>query len=318
MPMNRRTLMGLSASAVLASALPTSLSAKAPLAGTQNAGFYRYKIGNIEATAITDGFAERPLEGFIKNADLADVKAVLAQSAMPQDVLRIPFTTTVLNTGGKLIMIDAGNGDMGAPKTGSWMANFKAAGFLPEQVDLIIFSHFHPDHINGYRLKDGTSPFANAEIMVPAVEWTYWSDETKSNDAMKGMFQNVRRVFDPIKAKVIQYEAGKEIVPGITTLAAYGHTPGHMAYVVSSGSAKHILMCDTTNHPALFVRRPEWSAVFDMDAAQAITSRRKMLDMAVADGYNVSFYHAPFPATGKIIKDGANYALVPTPWSTVL
>ncbi len=325
MSMDRRSFFGLTAAAVAAGSANLSTSgvaeAKAPFAGTQNAGFYRYKIGDIEATAITDGFGERPLEGFIKNAELADVKAVLAQSAMPQDKLRIPFTTTVLNTGGKLVMIDAGNGNSGAPTTGQWMANFKAAGFLPEQVDLIIFSHFHGDHINGYRLKDGTSPFVNAELMVPSVEWAFWMDDgqmSRASEGMKGAFANVHRVFDPVKAKVMQYEAGKELIPGVTSIAAFGHTPGHMTYTVASGSARHILMCDTTNHPALFVRKPEWSAVFDMDAPEAITARRKMLDMAVTEGSTVSFYHAPFPATGKIIKDGASYALVPTPWSTVL
>ncbi len=321
MILNRRSAIGFTASMVAGFALPSISAAKAPIMGTQNAGFYRYKIGDIEATAITDGFAERLLEGFVKNAELDDVKAVLAQSAMPQSNLRIPFTTTVLNIAGQLVLIDSGNGDMGGSTTGSWMVNFKAAGFMPEQVDLVIFSHFHPDHINGYRLKSGATPFVNAQIMVPLVEWAFWMDEgqmSRSPESMKGIFTAVRRVFEPVKSQVVQYEAGKEIIPGLTSVAAFGHTPGHMAYVVSSGSAKHILMSDTTNHPALFVRRPEWSAIFDMDAEQAITSRRRMLDMAVTEGAGVSFYHAPFPATGKIIKDGAGYALVPTPWSTVL
>jgi glyoxylase-like metal-dependent hydrolase (beta-lactamase superfamily II) len=321
MSLNRRSLIGLTAGLVASSALPDFCSAKAPLSGKQNAGFYRYKIGDIEATAITDGFAERPLEGFIKNADLSDVKAVLAQSAIMQDKLRIPFTTTALNMGDKLVLIDTGNGDMGAPNTGSWMANFKAAGFLPEQVDLVIFSHFHPDHINGFRLKDGTAQFSNAQVLVPTNEWAFWMDEgqmSRSPEGMKGVFTATRRVFDPIKDKVIQYDAGKEIIPGLTSIAAFGHTPGHMAYGVSSGSARHILMSDTTNHPALFVRRPEWSAIFDINAEQAVATRRKMLDMAVSESSTVSFYHAPFPATGKIVKEGASYALIPTAWSTLL
>jgi glyoxylase-like metal-dependent hydrolase (beta-lactamase superfamily II) len=321
MSINRRSLIGLSAGLVASVALPEIGTAKAPLLGTQNAGFYRYKIGDIEATAITDGFAERPLEGFIKNAELADVKAILAQSGILQDKLRIPFTTTVLNMGDKLVLIDTGNGDSGAPNTGSWMANFKAAGFLPEQVDLVIFSHFHPDHINGFRLKNGIAQFTNAQVMVPAIEWAFWMDEgqmSRAPEGIKGTFTATHRVFDSIKDKVIQYEAGKEIIPGLTSIAAFGHTPGHMAYRVSSGASNHILMSDTTNHPAIFVRKPEWSAIFDMDAAQAISSRRAMLDMAASEGAVVSFYHAPFPATGKIIKDGNGFAFVPTAWSVVL
>ena len=322
MNIDRRYMLGVTAGALASGAAGLSpAKAKAPMAESQNAGFYRYKIGSLEMTAITDGYAERPLEGFIKNADLAEVKAVLAQAAMPTEKLRIPFTTTVINTGDKLVMIDAGNGNVGAPTSGAWMANFKAAGFTPEQVDLIIFSHFHGDHINGYRLKDGTCPFTNAAIMVPSAEWAFWMDEgqmSRAPEGMKGAFAGVHRVFDPVKDKVVQYEAGKEIIPGVTALAAYGHTPGHTTYAVASGNDRHMLMCDTTNHPALFVKKPDWTAVFDMDGAAAITARRAMLDRAAADAMTVSFYHAPFPATGRIVKDGAGFALVPTPWSTTL
>lgn len=323
MDMDRRSVLGLSAAALAAAGTFGSnpASAKAPLAGKQNAGFYRYKVGDFEITAINDGFFDRPLEGFIKNAEQADVQAVLAESSLAGDKLRIPFTTSVINTGSKLIMIDAGNGNVGAPTSGAWMENFKAAGFSPEQVDLVIFSHFHGDHINGLRLKDGSTPFTNAEIMVPAAEWAFWMDDgqmSRAPDAMKGAFQGVRRVFDPIKDKVAKYEAGKEIVPGITSIAAYGHTPGHTAFAVNSGSGKLMLMSDTTNHPALFVRKPEWTAVFDMDGPTAITSRKKMLDMAIAEKAQVAFYHAPFPATGTIVKDGSSYRLVPVAWNSAI
>jgi len=124
-------------------------------------------------------------------------------------------------------------------------------------------------------------------------------------EGLKGNFSNVRRVFGPIAKDVKQYEAGKEIAPGVTAVAAPGHTPGHTAYVVSSGNGKLILMSDTTNHPALFVRHPEWQAVFDMDGDQAVDTRRKLLDMAAAERARVAFYHAPFPATGFVAKSAA-------------
>ena len=324
MDLNRRSMLALPAGAAALAATTTferTGFAKAPLADKQNAGFYRYKIGDFQVTAINDGYFDRPLDGFVKNAPLADVQTVLAESSLAGDKLRIPFTTSVINTGSKLIMIDAGNGNSGAPTSGAWMENFKAAGFKPEDVDLIIFSHFHGDHINGLRLKDGSSPFANAEIMVPATEWAFWMDDgqrSRAPDGLKGGFDGVHRVFDPIKDKVIRYEAGKELVPGISSIAAYGHTPGHTAFSVASGSGKLMLMQDTTNHPALFVRKPEWSAIFDMDGPVAAESRRKMLDMAIAEKAQVAFYHAPFPATGTIVKDGASYRLVPTAWNSTV
>lgn len=300
------------------------LSLTAQAQGTpvnQAPGFYRYKVGDITLTAINDGFAKRPLEGFVRNAELADVKKAMAESFLPQDALSITFTTLVLQRGDKLTLIDTGNGDSGAPTSGAWMANFKAAGFDPKNVSTVVFSHFHGDHINGFRLKDGTAVFPSAEVMVPTAEWAYWMDDAKMSAApegMKGAFAGVRRVFSPIAKDVKQFEAGKEILPGLTAIAAPGHTPGHTVFALASGNDKMMIMSDTTNHPALFVRNPDWSAVFDMDGAQAAATRRKLLDMVSADRMQVAFYHAPFPAVGHIAKDGNGFEMVPVQWSTAL
>jgi glyoxylase-like metal-dependent hydrolase (beta-lactamase superfamily II) len=157
--------------------------------------------------------------------------------------------------------------------------------------------------------------------MVPAAEWDFWMDDAKMNqapDGMKGAFQGVRRVFAPIAKDVKRYDAGKEILPGLTSVAAPGHTPGHTAYMLSSGNGKLMIMSDITNHPALFVRNPDWAAVFDMDADQARATRRRLLDMAATERSQVAFYHAPFPATGFIAKDGNGFMYVPVQWSTAV
>lgn len=319
MQITRRTLFASAAAGAAATALPASgpALAKAPLAGAGTAAAYRYKVGDYEVTAINDGMFARPVEGFVRNAELADVQKALADAFLPTDKVPISFTTLVVNTGSKLILIDSGNGDSGAPTSGKWMANFRSAGFDPKDVDQVVVSHFHGDHINGLRLKDGTAVFPNAEIAVPAPEWAYWMDDAKmaaAPDAMKGGFQNVRRVFGPIAKDVKQFEWGKEAASGVTAVAAAGHTPGHTAFVVQSGAGKLMVMSDTTNHPALFVRNPNWSAVFDMDGAQAAETRKKLLDMAASEKTQVAFYHAPFPATGHIAKDGAGFRLVPAQW----
>ncbi|MDB5510564.1 MAG: fold metallo-hydrolase [Enterovirga sp.] len=318
--MDRRTLLAaapLAAAGLTTSALAQTAASPAP-AAAQAPGFYRYKVGDIEVTAIHDGFAMRPLEGLVRNAELADVKKVVAESFLPDTALPITFTTLVVRTGGKTVLIDTGNGDSGAPTSGRWMANFKAAGFDPAAVDTVIISHFHGDHINGLRLKDGTAVFPKAEIMVPEAEWAYWMDDSKMSsapDGMKPAFQGVRRVFGPVAKDVKRYEAGKELVPGVMSVAAPGHTPGHTAYTITSGSARFMAVSDITNHPALFVRRPEWAAVFDMDGEQARQTRVKILDMAVADRLQLAFYHAPFPATGHVLKDGSGYRFVPIQWT---
>jgi glyoxylase-like metal-dependent hydrolase (beta-lactamase superfamily II) len=325
MTITRRAVLAttaLAAAPIVGPALAqTAPSASAPAQGSaprQAPGFYRYKVGDIEVTAINDGFAQRPLEGFVRNAELSQVQQAMQEAFLPGNALPITFNTLVLNQGGRLTLIDTGNGDMGAPTSGTWMANFRAAGFDPAQVNTVVISHFHGDHINGLRLKDGTAVFPNAEVMVPAPEWAFWMDDARMNqapEAMKGAFQGVRRVFGPIAGNVKRYEMDKEVVPGLTAVAAPGHTPGHTAYMLSSGNGKLMIMSDITNHPALFVRNPDWSAVFDMDGDQARATRRRMLDMAASERAQVAFYHAPFPATGHIAKDGNGFRLIPVQWN---
>ncbi len=315
MTITRRAALAAGLAAV---AMPAATRAAQPLAGTQAPGFYRYKVGEYEITAINDGAAHRPLEGFIRNASLEELRKVLGESFMAQDRITIPFTTLVVNTGKKLIMLDSGNGDLGAPTSGTWMANFRAAGFDPANVDAVAISHFHGDHINGLRRKDGTGVFPNAEILVSETEWAFWMDDAKmaaAPDGMKPAFQNVRRVFGPIAKDVTRYAWDKEILPGITSVAAPGHTPGHTVFAVQSGTSRFMMMSDLTNNTNIFVRRPDWQAIFDMDGEVARTTRHRMLDLAATEQMQVAFYHAPFPATGFIARDGAgSYRLAPAIW----
>lgn len=322
MQLNRRTVLGTALGAAAATPLlgKAALAAQ-PLSGMQAPAFYRFKVGTMEVTAINDGFIRRPLEGLIKNANLDDVKAVMGAAFLPTDQYTMPFTTLVVNTGSKLVLIDSGNGNSGAPTTGSWMTNFKAAGFDPANVDTVLISHFHGDHINGLRLKDGTAVFPKAEIMVSEAEWAFWMNADKMAAAPEGMkpaFNNVRRVFEPIAKDITQFAWGKEPVTGITTIDAHGHTPGHTAFVLSSGNGRLVVMSDTTNNPVLFARHPEWSAVADMNGEDAIKTRRKMLDMAATDRMQVSFYHAAFPATGFIAKSGNGFNMVPIAFQPTL
>ena len=309
------------ATAAAVGAAPDLALAQAAAPAGQAPGFYRYKVGDMVVTAINDGFARRPLEGFIRNAELPAVQAAMQAAFLPTDALSISFTTLAIQNGAQLTLLDTGNGDSGAPTSGVWMRNFRAAGFTPEQVNRVVFSHFHGDHINGLRLRDGTLTFPNAEIVVPAPEWTFWMDDARMNaapEAMRGAFQNVRRVFGPIAANVKRFEPGAEVAPGVTSVGAFGHTPGHCAYMISSGSGKLMFMADLTNHPALFVRNPDWSAIFDMDADVARATRRRMLDMAAAEKTQTHFYHAPFPATGFIAKSGSGFEFVPVQWSSAV
>jgi glyoxylase-like metal-dependent hydrolase (beta-lactamase superfamily II) len=319
MKIDRRSL--LAGSALAAAAIPVAGFAKAPPAGKQAAGVYRYKLGDYEMTALYDGIWNRAIdEKFVPNVAFAEVQKTLANSFLPTDKLPIPFTVLLVNTGTRLILLDTGTaGQFPGGTSGSLIENLAAGGIAPAAIDAIVISHFHPDHINGIKTKDDELVFPNAEILVPAPEWDYWMDDARLStapQALKGYFLNVRRVFKNVK--VTQYQPGKEVAPGITSIAAYGHTPGHTAFAVASGSQSMLVLSDVTNHPWLFLRHPEWQASFDMDGAMAVDTRRRLLDQAAADKMLVQGYHFPFPACGHVTKSGANYDLVPIMWQPAI
>ena len=184
-----------------------------------------------------------------------------------------------------------------------------------------MISHFHGDHINGLRLKDGTARFPKAEIMVPAVEWAYWTNEVNlpnTPERQRPNFANTKRVFGPIMNDVKRFDWDKELMTGINSIAAPGHTPGHTAFAIHSGNARLFAMQDLTNNPVLFVRNPDWGFIGDLDAELARKSRHRLLDMAVSERAQASFYHAAFPATGFIVKDGARFQMVPVAWQPAI
>ena len=197
MILNRRLALGATLAATAAPFIPSTQAQQAPASAGQTPSYYRYRVGDIEVTAVNDGTFSRPLDGLISNAPLPEVKKALIDAFLPDDKLTIPFTSLVLRTGGKLVLIDAGNGNNGPATTGAWMRNFRAAGFDPANVDVLLFSHFHGDHINGARLKDGTARFPQAEIMVPAAEWDFWTSDDKrasAPDRIKGTFEDRKSV----------------------------------------------------------------------------------------------------------------------------
>jgi len=321
----RRTLIATSGTAAAAALLPglaTPASAAAPAAGKQATGLYRYRIGSYEMTALHDGTWFRPIDDkFIRNVAWADVQKALADNFLPTDKLPLPFTALLVNTGARLVLIDTGTAGQLAPTAPGIGPTLAAAGIDPKAIDVILISHFHPDHINGLRGKDGERVFPNAEVNVPAPEWAYWMDDANLSaapEAARPGFLNVRRVFKDMAGDVKRFEPGKEVAPGITSIAAYGHTPGHTAFAVASGNQSMLVLGDTTNHPWLFVRNPDWQAVVDVDGAVAAETRRKMLDRAAADRMLVQGYHFPFPASGYITKRGSGYDLVPVMWQPTL
>jgi glyoxylase-like metal-dependent hydrolase (beta-lactamase superfamily II) len=316
----RRRLLAGSAVAAATLAAP-SAHGTAPLAGKQGPGVYRYKLGRYELTALYEGTWFRVIDDkFVRNARAAEVDKALTDAFLHPRVVPTPFTPLLVNTGSKLVLIDTGTGGQFGPIGGDLVDTLAAAGVEPRMIDTILISHFHPDHINGIKDKDGRKVYANAEIMVPAPEWSYWMDDGQMHaapDGMRPQFLNVRRIFRDLADEVKRFEPGGELAPGISSIAAYGHTPGHTAFTVSSGNQSMLVLGDTTNHPWLFARHPQWQGSFDVDGPMAVETRKRLLDRAAADKLLVQGYHFPFPASGYIVKTAGGYDVAPVMWQPI-
>ena len=276
-------------------------------------GFVTYKIGSAEVTALYDGIWEKAHDpAFIANASIDDVKEAMAKAGLTTDFVSIPFTVVVVRNGGKTILCDSGTGGQVQPTAGKMMANMKAAGIDPAKIDTVLISHFHPDHIFGLMAKETNAPvFPNAEIVVSDVEYRFWTDPNvfdKLAEARKPLAKRIQAVF-PTWKNIKQVTGETEVAPGIRFVMAPGHTPGHRAFHLASGTSQLMISNDTAYVPALVIANPGWHGQYDQDAATAEATRRKILDQVIADKIPICGYHFPFPGAGTIRKDGAGYAL---------
>lgn len=284
--------------------------------GAQAPGFYRFKLGDFTAIALHDGVItmDRP-EGFVRNAGDAEVGEAFAACGMAQDKVTLTFNALAIETDRGVVLIDTGVGEGARPAAGQLLANLAAAGHGPEDVTAVIISHFHGDHIGGLRRPDGSLVFPKAEVLVPQKEWDFWlGDAAALPEAAKSTAETARKVLDGI-SNLRRYAWGEEILPGFTAIDASGHTPGMSAIAIKSGEASPTFVADITNNPLIFARHAEWQLMFDMDGDRSVATRRRLLDHAAAEKQRLFFFHAPFPATGTVIKTAIGYDFIPALWT---
>jgi glyoxylase-like metal-dependent hydrolase (beta-lactamase superfamily II) len=317
--MSRR---GLLASAALGAAFGLSgklafinpAHAETPLEPTT--GFYKYKVGSVEVTAVYDGIWRKPHDPtFIKNASVEETKAALAKAGLTTEFMPIPLTVIVLKIGDKHIMVDSGSG------VGQWQANatnlpanMKAAGIDRSQISTILVSHFHPDHVWGLMEKGTNAPvFPNAELIVNGNEYNWWTESGRVEKLAEGRRAAGKRIADNFPTwknwKLVQNNA--EVAPGVRLIAAPGHTPGHSVFLVTSGKEQLMVSNDTMYVPALLAPHPEWQGTYDQDGPTAVVTRRNLVDQVIADKMMICGAHFPFPGAGAFVKDGDAYAFVP-------
>jgi glyoxylase-like metal-dependent hydrolase (beta-lactamase superfamily II) len=279
-------------------------------------GVYKYKVGSIEVTAVYDGIWRKPHDPtFIKNASVEETKEALTKAGLTTEFMPIPLTVTVLKIGDKTIMIDSGSG------VGQWQANatnlpsnMKAAGIDRSQISTILVSHFHPDHVWGL-MEKGTNAavFPNAELIVSSTEYNWWTEPGRVEKLPEGRRPAGKRIGDvfPTWKNWKLVEDNAEVAPGVRMIAAAGHTPGHSAFLVTSGKDQLMVSNDTVYVPALLAPHPDWQGAYDQDGATAVATRRKLMDRVTADKMMICGAHFPFPGRGTFTKDGNAYAFAP-------
>jgi len=325
MPTTSRRDVILSAAVAAASlGLDKSLAIAAPARGQKTPdptkGFLRYKVGDAECTAVYDGIWEKAHDpAFFSNATVAETKRALADAGLTTAFVPIPITLFVVKLNGKFVLCDAGGGNQVQafnPESvfisGKMMANMRAAGIDPTKIETVLISHFHPDHIFGLLEKNSNAPmFPHAEIIVPAVEYKWWTEPslvTRLPKARRPLARRIQAVIPKWK-NVLPVEGEDEVVTGIRFVSTPGHTPGHTAFHISSGNEQLMISSDAAYVPALCAAHPGWHGVFDQDPVVAEISRRKLLDRVIADRMMICGSHFPWPGLGKIARDGAAYAL---------
>ena len=319
MSLSRRSFLtaGASFGATWAAGSLVGCASDAPRATAVAAGVTRVSLGSVTITTLSDGFSSRPLDAnFVRNAPLAAVQDALKAAGLPADKVDVPFNPLIVDAGGQRVLFDVGNGEFGAATAGKLLENMGKAGIAPASITAVVISHFHGDHINGLRNKAGALVFPNAKVFAPAPEWNWWMDDARmaaAPDAMKGAFAATRRVFGPIAQSVARFEPGAEIVPGIRSMPAYGHTPGHTVFEFAGGVRKAMYWADTTNVAALFVRHPDWAVTFDMDAEAARLTRRRIAERVIQDKLLLAGYHLNGAAIGELATRGNGYEFTPMP-----
>lgn len=319
MNVNRRTfgLGALGAGALLWSGIEPfrTASATAAPAATPLPAAHRFTVGELEITALSDGFLPLGLELF-PAADPTAAEALLTKAFLPKTV-PTSVNAYLVTKGDQRILIDTGTAATMGPTLGHVPEALAAAGVKPEMINTVIITHLHPDHANGLVGADGKAAFPAAEVVVSAPELAFWKDDgimSKAPGEMKSFFDMARNAIAPYEGRVRQVEGEAEIVPGITALPAPGHTPGHLALRIGSGDANLLIFTDVIHVAALQFSRPEWAIAFDTDQEMAIATRKRILDMASADSLLVAGMHLPFPGIGHVARDGDAYAYVPMPW----
>jgi len=313
---SRRSLLALGAGLGATAMLGGGALAKAPKLGTQAPYFHRFVLGAAEVTVVSDGVL--PLgdpSGAFLGVPKEEVKKMLTDNFLSPDNVVLEQNSPIVNIGDKLVLFDSGMGTVKAfgPTTGRLQKSIAEAGIKPGDIDAVVCSHAHIDHIGGIVGDDGKLLFPNAQVYVAQSDFEYWTDEGKIGGPLKDFILQARKNLLPVRDRLVFFKDNQEILPGITAISAPGHTVGHTMFMVASEGKSFCFLGDLSHHSVLLLEKPRMEFAYDTDPKQAAATRVKMLDMLAANKIPVMSYHFAWPGYGHVVKAGDGFRYIAEP-----
>jgi glyoxylase-like metal-dependent hydrolase (beta-lactamase superfamily II) len=318
---SRRSLLSLGAGLGASALLGSSAMARAPKLGTQTPYWHRFTLGDAEVTVVSDG--PLPLgdpSGAFLGVPKEEVKKMLADNFLSPDNVVLEQNSPIVNTGDKLILFDTGMGSskMFGNTTGRQQKSMMEAGIKPGDIDAVVCSHAHIDHIGGIVDADNKPLFPNAQIYISQTDFDFWTDEGKMGSPVKDFIVHARKNLLPVRDRIVFFKDGQEFLPGVQAIAAPGHTVGHHIFLVSSAGKSFAFLGDLSHHSVLLLERPRMEFSYDTDPKQAAESRVKLLTMLAANKTPVMSYHFAWPGYGHVAKAGDGFHYYPEPMQMTL
>jgi glyoxylase-like metal-dependent hydrolase (beta-lactamase superfamily II) len=317
--LSRRQLLASVAAGLAGSAIVGPASAKAPMLGTQAPSFYRFKLGSIEATVVSDGPLPigAPSRTF-RGPTEPELSKMMADYFLPADNVVLDQNALVINTGDKLALFDTGMSTVKRPgtKTGRLMMSLQQAGIDPKDIDAIVLTHPHIDHCGGMVADDGSRLFPNAQVYLQEIDFNFWMDDRRMGTPAEGSARTARKNLPAYRDRIIFIKDGQEVLPGVQAMHTPGHTVGHTVYMISSGGQTICNIGDIAHHLILF-DKPRMEVNFDTDPKPGVETRVKLLDMLAAQRIPLLAYHMPWPGIGHLAKNGDGFRYIATPMQLV-
>jgi glyoxylase-like metal-dependent hydrolase (beta-lactamase superfamily II) len=317
---SRRSLIAGSAALAATGLLDTRINSATlatAMTNSQAPAFYRFRIGDIEATVVSDGVVGplgEPSSVFVGSSK-QELAKLLSDNYLAPDQVMLDLNALVINTDDRLVLFDTGMGSakLLGPKSGRLLAMLKAAGIESKDIGAVVLTHAHPDHCWGLG-ENGQSNFPKAQIYMTEADLNFWTDEAKlAMDMIGPMIEGTRKILLPMRDRISSIKDGQDVVPGIKVLATPGHTVGHTSYLITSGNQILCVTGDVMHHHVLSVQKPRLEFAFDTDAKQGAATRLRLLDMLATDRLPFLTFHFPWPGVGHVTKEGEGFRYIPTP-----